>query len=104
MKIINFDFNFTFEILDDYKEIAKSDYYPCGQKVGEGIRTISINRDDNFKDEDEYYGVIAHKPDNDAYMTMLILKEMIQRKNTSISKIIEENPHIKYHSLDGYTL
>lgn len=71
MKIINFDYNFTFEIPDDYKENAKSDYYP--------------------------YAL-------DAYMTMLILKEIIKRKNTSISKIIEDNPHIKYHSLDGYTL
>lgn len=90
MKIIDFDYNFTFDIPDDYKEIAKSDYYPYAldestlhvfiKKVGEGIRTISINRDANFKDEDEYYVVIAHKPDDDAYMTMLILKEIIKEK------------------------
>lgn len=55
-------------------------YTYSSKKVGEGIRTISINRDANFKDEDEYYGVIAHKPDDDAYMTMLILKEIIKEK------------------------
>ena len=59
---------------------------------------------DMFHDRDEFYDVVPHKPDDDAYMTMLILKEIINTRSIKLVDLINDNPQIKYHSVNGYAV
>ena len=90
--------------LEQY-EIVAYDVQRLLDEYMKSYQKLSLEKvfSDMFHDREEYYGVIAHKPDDDAYMTMLILKEIISIKNTNLLELLEENPHIKYHSKEGYT-
>lgn len=57
-----------------------------------------------YKDRDEYYDVVAHKPDDDAYMTMLILKNIVEINNVKLHTLLKENEQIIYNSKKGYFL
>ena len=57
---------------------------------------------DIYGDRDEYYDVVPHKPDDDAYMTMLILKEHTLILNQNVIDLINNNPQMEYHSVKGY--
>ena len=108
MKVLNKEFRFSFEIPDEYREISKSDYEKFNidestlhvfvKMEGNTPRTISINRDDTFADEDDYLALIQLNASNMEKMEMKITNRsyMTTERGRRIDKISSEFKGLKF--------
>lgn len=108
MKVLNKEYKFSFEVPDEYKEISKNDYEkyhidPSTLHVfvkmdGNTPRTISINRDDTFADEDDYLALIQLNATNMEKMEMKITNRsfMTTENKRRIDKISSSFKGLKF--------
>ena len=103
MKVINEEYNFSFEIPDGYKEFAKEDYPkyrfdPSTLNIlvkSEGVipHTISLNRDVEAKDEDDYVSLVLLNIENMGKMGLIVTSHLHHISNNRRIDIIYS--HIK---------
>ena len=103
MKVINEEYKFSFEIPDGYKEFAKEDYPkyrfdPSTLNIlvkSEGVipHTISLNRDVEAKDEDDYVSLVLLNIENMGKMGLIVTSHLHHISNNRRIDIIYS--HIK---------
>ena len=86
MKVINEEYKFSFEIPDGYKEFAKEDYPkyrldPSTLNIlvkseGPIPHTISLNRDVEGKDEDDYVSLVLLNIENMGKMGLTVTSHL----------------------------
>lgn len=102
MKVINEEYKFSFEIPDGYEEICRDDYrkYHIDEMSTLNIfinyqdsipRTISLNRDDEAKDEKEYLDLVHLNIQNMEDMDMHVVHHLHQTLNNRRVDIIYSN-------------
>ena len=85
MLVINQEYRFSFEVPDEYDEIAREDYekyhinpgtlHVFIKLVRDMPKTISINRDDTVADEEDYLSLVKLNTENMAKMDMHIFEQ-----------------------------
>ena len=103
MKVINEEYKFSFEIPDGYKEFAKEDYPkyrfdPSTLNIlvkseGPIPHTISLNRDVEVKDEDDYVSLVLLNIENMGKMGLAVTSHLHHISNNRRIDIIYS--HIK---------
>ena len=104
MKVINEEYKFSFEIPDGYEEICRDDYrkYHIDEVSTLNIfinyqdsipRTISLNRDDEVKDEDDYVSLVLLNIENMGKMGLTVTSHLHHISNNRRIDIIYS--HIK---------
>ena len=101
MKIINEQYKFSFIIPDDYKELNRNDYFKYhihGNTLHVFIksddplpRTISINRDTNVKDENDYLKLVSLNIENLEKMGMHVTNHIHQNSGRARVDIVYTN-------------
>ena len=103
MKVINEEYKFSFEIPDGYKEFAKEDYPkyrldPSTLNIlvkseGPIPHSISLNRDVEVKDEDDYVSLVLLNIENMGKMGLIVTSHLHHISNNRRIDIIYS--HIK---------
>ena len=107
MKVVNQEYNFCFEIPDGYKEFAKEDYPryrfdPSTLNIlvkseGPIPHTISLNRDVEVKDEDDYVSLVLLNIENMGKMGLTVTSHLHHiNNNRRIDIIYSQIKLIKY--------
>lgn len=88
IKIANYKYN-----LEDY-EYRIFDVQKCFPEYKESKIKLSLDYlfRQYYNDDENYYGIVNHQPDDDAYMTMLVLKKLLDENNQTLKEFIESNP------------
>ena len=91
MKVINEEYKFSFEIPDGYKEFTKEDYPkyrfdPSTLNIlvkseGPIPHTISLNRDVEVKDEDDYISLVLLNIENLGKMGLTVVSHLHHKSN-----------------------
>ncbi len=107
MKVVNQEYKFSFEIPDGYKEFAKEDYPryrfdPSTLNIlvkseGPIPHTISLNRDVEVKDEDDYVSLVLLNIENMGKMGLTVTSHLHHiSNNRRIDIIYSQIKLIKY--------
>ena len=102
MRVYNNELKFSFEIPDDFVEIAKEDYkkYHIDESTlnifikndgNANIHTISINRDDSVENEDDYIELVWLNIKNMERMSMKVTQHLHHYKDSRRVDIIYSN-------------
>ena len=99
MKVINKEYEFSFEIPDGYEEICRDDYHKyhidevstlniLAKSEGPIPHTISLNRDVEVKDEDDYVSLVLLNIENMGKMGLTVTSHLHHISNNRRIDII----------------
>ena len=98
MKVINKEYKFSFEIPDGYEEICRDDYPkyrfdPSTLNIlvkseGPIPHTVSLNRDVEVKDEDDYVSLVLLNIENMGKMGLIVTSHLHHTSNNRRIDII----------------